>query len=108
MGVPPPSYNHTAMLETSDVTLTSVNASNNRNLQGINAGRSIITPTIARAYPMHSHVYLWPHLYTTYTYVTCTYANHTYFRIRVNYTLPHMQYFIHKVPTDFFGTWERH
>ena len=78
MGVKPPSYNHAAIYETSDITLTSVNASNNRNLQGINAGRSIIAPTIACACPMHSHVYLWPHLYTTNTYVTCTYADHTY------------------------------
>ena len=78
MGVPPPSYNHAAIYETSEVTLTSVNASNNRNLQGIDARHSIIAPTIAHAFPMHSHVYLWPHLYTTYTYVTCTYANHTY------------------------------
>ena len=80
MGVPPPSYNHAAMYETSDVTLTSVNASNNRNLQGINTGCSIIVPTIAHrsAFPMHSSVYLWSHLYSTYTYVTCMYTNHTY------------------------------
>ena len=44
MGVQSPSYNHVAIYETSDVTLTLVNASNN---QGINAGRSIIGPTIA-------------------------------------------------------------
>ena len=78
MAVPPPSYNHAAIYETSEVTLTSVNASNNHNLQGINAGRSIITPMIAHACVMHSHVYLQPCLYTTYKYITCTYDNHTY------------------------------
>ena len=113
MGVPPPSYNHAAIYETSSVTLTSVNVSNNRNLQGNNAGYFIIVPTILCAFPMHSHVHLRPHLYTTYTYVTCTYANHTYNTVIIGpyscqlHTTTHAV-FIHKVATDFSGTWERH
>ena len=38
-----PSYNHAAIYETSAVTLTSVNASNNRNLQGIKARGALLS-----------------------------------------------------------------